>query len=157
MLSKKFWPADVSIAEDSLFFFNSSFCFIIVRIRILGYHKNWPVWFPMSMAITWHSILRALGYIVVKVVIYDAFSLVLCGIIILGSRWHYLKSAPCNFIFRTLIFREDFTIIDSGSGSMFYHPTNHHPTTSILQVSEWKLDQKEGLTISRSIWLLNVT
>ena len=30
---KKKCPADVSIAEDSLFFFNSSFCFIIVRTQ----------------------------------------------------------------------------------------------------------------------------
>ena len=67
--------------------------------------------------------------------------------------FHFFKRSP---IHETLLsfFQEDFSIIDSGSGSMFYHPTNHHPITSILQVSEWKLDQKEGLTISRSIWLL---
>ena len=33
------------------------------------------------------------------------------------------------------------------SGRTFYLPTNHRPTASILRLSEWKLDQREGLTI----------
>ena len=43
------------------------------------------------------------------------------------------------------------------SGRTFYLPSNYRQTTSILRLSEWNLDQREGHTISRSMWLLNVT
>ena len=43
------------------------------------------------------------------------------------------------------------------SGRTLYLPTNDRQTTSILRLSEWNIDQREDLTISRSMWLLNVT